>query len=148
MSYVWLGVMIFSLIAEALTVQMIAIWFAPAAFISLVAQLLGAPLWLQIVIFIAVAALCVATLYKKLRKNITEKSEKTNIDALIGEIGFVEEEISMYRNGRIKVKGMSWKAISNETIMEGEMVRVLEVNGVTVKCEKAEIISEKEKTEV
>lgn len=148
MSYFWLGVMIFSLIAEAITVQMIAIWFAPAALVSLVSDLLGAPLWLQIVLFIAFSALCVATLYRKLKKNIKEKSEKTNIDALIGEIGFVEEEIPMYRHGRIKVKGMSWKAVSDEALPEGEMVRVLEVNGVTVKCEKAEVESKKEKMEV
>ena len=133
MSYVWLGIMIFSLIAEALTMQMIAIWFAPAALAALIAELIGAPLWLQIVLFIAVAAICVATLYKKLRKNIKEKSEKTNIDALIGEIGFVEEEIPLYHHGRIKVKGMSWKAVSDVALEVGEMVRVLEVNGVKVR---------------
>ena len=148
MSYIWLGVMIFSLVAEALTVQMIAIWFAPAALVSLIAHLLGAPIWLQIVLFIAVAAICVAALYKKLRKNIGEKSEKTNIDALIGEIGFVEEAIPLYHNGRIKVRGMSWKAVSDEPLEIGDMVRVLAVNGVTVKCEKAEINSEKVNTEV
>lgn len=148
MSYIWLGIMILAIVAEALSVQMIAIWFAPAALVSLVADLLGSPLWLQIVLFIAVAAVCVATLYRKLKKNIKEKSEKTNIDALIGEIGFVEEQIPVYHHGRIKVKGMSWKAVSDEALEAGEMVRVLEVNGVTVKCEKAEIESNKEKLEV
>ena len=43
---------------------------------------------------------------------------------------------------------MSWKAVSDEALEAGEMVRVLEVNGVTVKCEKAEIESNKEKLEV
>ena len=137
MSYIWLGVIIFSLIIEALTVQMIAIWFAPAALVSMIVSLLGAPLWLQIILFIAVSALCVATLYKKLKDNIKNKSEKTNIDALIGEIGFVEEEIPMYKPGRVSVKGMSWKAVSDTPLIKGDMVRVLEVNGVTVKCEKA-----------
>ena len=138
MSYIWLGVIIFSLIIEALTVQMIAIWFAPAALVSLVSALLGAPLWLQIVLFITVSALCVATLYKRLRDNIKNKSEKTNVDALIGEIGFVEEDIPMYKHGRISVKGMSWKAVSDEELKTGEMVCVLEVNGVTVKCRKVD----------
>lgn len=135
MSYIWLGVIIFSLIIEALTVQMIAIWFAPAALVSMIVSLLGAPLWLQIILFIAVSALCVATLYKKLRDNIKNKSEKTNIDALIGEIGFVEEEIPMYKPGRVSVKGMSWKAVSDTSLNKGDMIRVLELNGVTVKCE-------------
>ena len=136
MSWVWLGVIIFSLVVEALTVQMIAVWFAPAAAVSLVSSLFGAPLWLQIVLFIGVSALCVATLYKRLRDNILNKSEKTNLDALIGEIGFVEEEIPMYKPGRISVKGMSWKAVSDEAIGEGERVRITDINGVTAKCER------------
>ena len=81
------------------------------------------------VIFIALAVL--------LGKALKNKSEKTNIDALIGEIGFVEEEIPMYKPGRVSVKGMSWKAVSDTPLSKGDMVRVLEVNGVTVKCEKA-----------
>ena len=70
MTYIWLGVAILAVIVEAITVQMVAIWFAPAALIAMVSNLLGAPVWLQVMIFVLISALCVAFLYKKLRKNI------------------------------------------------------------------------------
>lgn len=136
MSYFWLGVTIFSIIAEAMTVQMIAIWFAPAALVSLIATLLGAPLWLQIVLFLAVSALGVIVIYKKIWKSIKTKGEKTNIDAIIGKVGIVEQEISAYKPGRVKIDGMSWKATGDEPLKEGDLVTVLSVSGVTVKCEK------------
>ena len=41
----------------------------------------------------------------------------------------------MYKSGRVSVKGMSWKAVSDEALNKGDMIRVLELNGVTVKCE-------------
>lgn len=70
MVYFWLIVAVLAVIAEALTVQMVAIWFAPAALVAMVSAIFGAPLMVQLVLFVAVAALCVAFLYKKLRKNI------------------------------------------------------------------------------
>ena len=72
MVYIWLIVAVLAVVAEAVTVQMVAIWFAPAALVAMLGAIFGAPLALQIVLFVLVSALCVVFLYKKLRKNIAE----------------------------------------------------------------------------
>ena len=72
MVYIWLIVAFLAVVAEAVTVQMVAIWFAPAALVAMLGAIFGAPLALQIVLFVLVSALCVVFLYKKLRKNIAE----------------------------------------------------------------------------
>lgn len=145
MNYIWFGIMILALVAEALTVQMVAIWFAPSALLALIANLLGAPLWLQITVFILFSAFCVTVLYGKLRKNISNTCEKTNIDAIIGAEAVVEEDIDEGGYGRVKIKGVSWKAQSEVPVSSGEKVKIASIDGVTLKCEP---VKEKELTNI
>ncbi len=136
MTYIWLIVAVLAVIFEAVTVQMVAIWFAPAALVSMLAAALGAPLWLQIVLFICISALCVVFLYRKLRRNIDETCEKTNLDALIGLTVRVESDIPSDGCGRVLVKGISWKACCSGGAAQGETVRILRIDGVTLCCER------------
>ena len=137
MVYFWLIVAVLAVIAEALTVQMVAIWFAPAALVAMVSAIFGAPLMVQLVLFVAVAALCVAFLYKKLRKNIAEDCGKTNLDAIIGMTAKVETEIPADGVGRVTVKGNSWQAACPGGAPVGAHVRVLSIDGVTLIGEQA-----------
>ncbi len=137
MTYIWLIVAVLSIIAEAVTVQMVAIWFAPAALIAMLGAVFGASLWLQITLFMLVSALCVVFLYKKLRKNIADDCEKTNLDALIGTLAKVETEIPPDGVGRVTVRGNSWQAACSGGAPVGAHVRVLSIDGVTLICEQA-----------
>lgn len=137
MTYIWLIVAVLAIIAEAVTVQMVAIWFAPAALIAMLGAVFGAPLWLQITLFVLVSALCVVFLYKKLRKNIADDCEKTNLDALIGTLAKVETEIPPDGVGRVTVRGNSWQAACSGGAPVGAHVRVLSIDGVTLICEQA-----------
>ena len=145
MVYFWLIVAVLAVIAEALTVQMVAIWFAPAALVAMVSAIFGAPLMVQLVLFVAVAALCVAFLYKKLRKNIAEDCGKTNLDAIIGMTAKVETEIPADGVGRVTVKGISWQAVCPGGAPKGAHVRILSIDGVTLNCERLPIPAEQMK---
>ena len=142
MVYFWLIVAVLAVIAEALTVQMVAIWFAPAALVAMVSAIFGAPLMVQLVLFVAVAALCVAFLYKKLRKNIAEDCGKTNLDAIIGMTAKVETEIPADGVGRVTVKGISWQAACPGGASKDAHVRILSIDGVTLNCERLPIPAE------
>jgi len=64
---------------------------------------------------------------------------KTNVEALIGKAGLVLEDIDPHtRQGRVKVGGEDWKAISAEEtfIPAGEKVVVVGVEGVKVIVKK------------
>ena len=137
MTYIWLIVAVLAIIAEAVTVQMVAIWFAPAALIAMLGAVFGASLWLQITLFVLVSALCVVFLYKKLRKNIADDCEKTNLDALIGTLAKVDTEIPPDGVGRVTVRGNSWQAACSGGAPVGAHVRVLSIDGVTLICEQA-----------
>ena len=52
----WLALLIAFLVVEASTVTLISLWFAAGALAALIAALLHAQLWLQVVVFFAVSA--------------------------------------------------------------------------------------------
>ena len=54
LTIVWLVLMVLFLLTEAATVTMVSLWFAGGSLAALVASLLHAPLWLQLLLFFAV----------------------------------------------------------------------------------------------
>lgn len=137
---VWAAVLWFVLIVvflaiESSTVSLVSIWFAAGSLAAMVTAILGGEIWLQVVLFVAVSVLLLASLRSVVRKYITPKLVKTNVDAVIGKTGPVLEAIdNVQGTGRVKLSGMEWSARSteNEPIEEGMIVKVDRVEGVKV----------------
>lgn len=140
MIFVWAAVLVCSLAVELFTYALVAIWFAPSALVCMLLAALKLPVGIQITTFIVLSALFLIFIAQKLRDNIRNKSEKTNLDAIIGSLGIVETEILPDSIGRVKVKSQSWSAISqnNEKIEQGAHVRILKIEGVKLICEKTD----------
>ena len=66
----WLALLIAFLVVEASTVTLISLWFAAGSLAALVATLLYAPLWLQVLLFFAVSAGLLACLRPIVRKRL------------------------------------------------------------------------------
>lgn len=146
--YIWLAIAIISVLVEISTAGLAAIWFAPAALLSMLLAIFNVPVSVQIPVFVVVSGLLMLIFYKKIKENIDKESEKTNIDALIGKEGIAEEDILPRSVGRVKVGGISWSAyisVDAQPIMKGEYVKVLAIDGVKLRVEKPDI---KEKEEV
>lgn len=140
-TYIWLAVMICSVLIEFCTSGLVAVWFAAAAFVSMMLSVFGTHVGVQIGAFVAVSVILIIFFYKKLKDNISAKSEKTNIDALIGKEGIAEEDIEDMKPGRVKISGMSWLAyISKDScpIKQGDRIVVLGIDGVKLHCEKVQ----------
>lgn len=134
-SYVWFALMVVFIIMEASTVTMVSIWFVMGALAAMIVSLLGGALWLQVVLFLAVSALLLWCLRPVVKKHFTPKLEKTNVDAVIGAVGRVTEQISnVDACGHVKLGAMEWTARSTDgtTIEEGALVCVDRVEGVRV----------------
>ena len=132
---IWLVLMVIFLIAEASTVSMVSLWFAAGSLVSLIAAVLGAPLWLQITLFLAVSAVLLASLRFIVRKHITPKLTATNVDAIIGSQGFATADIdNVNATGTVKLGAMEWTARSatGEIIKTGTLVKVEKIEGVKV----------------
>ncbi len=66
------------------------------------------------------------------------RSEKTNVDAIIGRRGVVLRNINRNATGLVKIGNEEWRAISNIEIQKGDEIEVLEVKGVTLIVRKAQ----------
>ena len=132
---VWLCLLIVFLIAEGATVMVVSLWFAGGALAAMVASLLGAEVWLQVVIFITVSAALLLVLRPLTKKYFTPKLSRTNVDAVIGKEGLVLDRIdNINATGRVKLEGMDWTArsTSGEVIEANTLVKVDKVEGVKV----------------
>ena len=139
---IWLVLMIIFLITEAATVVLTSLWFAIGALTAMVASLLGAPLWLQILLFLAVSAGLLACLRPMVRKHFTPKLAKTNVDAVVGSQGYVLSDIdNISATGKVKLGAMEWTARSTDgyPIQAGTLVRVDRIEGVKAFVSPAEV---------
>ena len=142
---VWLVLMVIFLIAEGTTVTITSLWFAAGALVALVAGMLGAKLWLQVVLFVVVSALLLIALRPIVKKHFTPKLAKTNIDAVIGSRGYVTTDIdNMAATGTVKLGAMEWTARSADgsPICAGTLVQVERIEGVKAIVSPAEIAAE------
>ena len=141
-SIVWLVLLIVFLITEAATVVMVSLWFAGGALTALAANLLGAPLWLQIALFFLVSAVLLACLRPMARKHFTPKLARTNVDAVIGSRGYVTADIdNVSATGSVRLGAMEWTArsASGHPIAKGTLVQVARIEGVKVFVSPAEV---------
>lgn len=111
----WAAAIILFAIAEAVTAQLVSIWFVAGSIAALIAALFGATPIIQAVIFIAVTILALVITRPLVKKYIHPKKEYTNADKVIGQIGIVAEEINNIKaTGQVKVDGKMWTARSTD----------------------------------
>lgn len=130
---IWALLLVLFLVVEAGTTALVSIWFAAGALAALVACLLGAAMWLQIVLFLIVSLVLLAVLWKRIRSRTP--AAKTNVDSVIGSEGYVVESIdNVSYTGRVKLGGITWAArsTSGDSIPTDTLVRVDRVEGVKV----------------
>lgn len=134
MTVVWLIAMIVLLVVEGLVPGLISIWFALGALAALVSALLHAPLWLQIVWFLAVSIAALALTRPLAKKYINARTQPTNADMMIGKECLVRESIdNVLGTGAVSVDGKVWTARteSDETkAQEGARAVVVRIEGV------------------
>ena len=134
MTVVWLVAMIVLLVIEGVVPGLISIWFALGALAALVSALLHAPLWLQIVWFLAVSIAALALTRPLAKKYINAKTQPTNADMLIGKECVVRESIdNVLGAGAVSVDGKVWTARTRNDdikVPEGSQAVVVRIEGV------------------
>lgn len=136
MSYTWLWLIlaiVFGVI-EAMTLGIVSIWFAIGAFITMLLTLIIDSFLVQLIIFILISIVLVATTRQIAVKKLKVGQYKTNIDELIGKEAMVVKKILPYEAGEVKVEGKIWRAISDsKQIYEVSQIgTILRIEGVTI----------------
>lgn len=135
MIYLWAGLIVLFVVAEAATVQLITIWFAVGSVGGLIANLCYAPVWVQWVVFLVVSVLALILSRPLAKKFLNSRFVPTNADRSIGKTAVVTKEINNGENvGEAKVDGAVWTARSKNgnIIPEGTQVTVCAIEGVKI----------------
>lgn len=135
MLYVWFLIAVFLGIIEALTTNLVSIWFVISSLAAMMISLFIDNLFIQIGVFV-ILGLVLIPISKKIYKKIKVNCISTNFDRIIGMKGIVTEDITKDNIGEVKVDGKRWSAYSDTDISKGEIVRVLSINSVKIKVEK------------
>lgn len=133
MPYIWLGVIILMAVLEAVTTQMVSIWFVIGGVVALICSVCGVSIPAQLILFFAVTAITLALTRPLVKKALWVKKEDTNVGRYIGKIGVVTQKVdNQAGEGQVNVSGRIWTARSAEgsILMEGTNVKVLAIEGV------------------
>ncbi len=129
----WIVALVVLIIVEAVTAQMVTIWFAAGAVGAIVAERLGAEVWLQWVVFVAVSAVALIATRPLVKKLTKTKVQPTNADRCIGQTAIVTEEINNVEGkGQVHVNGVTWTArsLDGTVFKKDERVTVERIDGV------------------
>ena len=135
---VWTIILVIAVIVEAITIDLVSIWFGIGAIAALICHFFGVGEVLQIVIFAIVSIVCIVASRKKKKKYLRGNTVKTNLDRMIGKHCLVTETITADQKGEVKVMGNLWSATSlnNETIQIGDYAEVISIEGSHVVVKK------------
>lgn len=136
---IWLIAIVAFIILEAVTYQIVSIWFVFGAIGGMIAYLLGADFYVQLIVFIAVSAVLLSILRPLSMKLVKKQDFKTNSDSLIGKNILITQEVSNIKGtGQGKINGMVWtvRGGNDEVIHAGELAKVKKIEGVKLIAEK------------
>ena len=134
----WLVVVLICAFLEAITVNLVTIWFIVSGLVAMVVSLFTDSLVIQMGVFVILGVLLLITTRKPLQRMVNVYKEKTNLDRIYNMTGIVTEKISKNKPGVVKVDGKYWTAVSDEEISVDSIVSVLEINSTKLKVKKVE----------
>lgn len=141
MGVIWLvGIVVF-LVIEAVSYQIVSVWFALGAIGGLIAHICGADFYIQILVFIVLSAALLAALRPVSVRFFGKNRVRTNADSLIGKTVLITHEVNNVKEtGQGRTGGMEWTVRSGdgEIIPQGATVKVLRIEGVKLIVESVQ----------
>ena len=130
---VWAILVVAFVIIEIATVQLVSIWLAAGALVTMICCYFFHPTVLgQLVIFLIISALFLAFTFPMLKKMRGKGHISTNAELDVGKSATVIEDIDQDAGtGRVTINGVDWSAVSasGEAIRKGSVVTVTRVQG-------------------
>lgn len=139
MIWFWAAAILVFGVLEAITAQLVSIWFLIGAVGGLITAFCHGEIWLQIVIFVAISVVTLLITKPLVKKIVNPKTQKTNADRCIGETGIVIEEINnITSTGQVKINGNVWTARSTngDIIFKDDLITVDKIDGVKLMVTK------------
>ena len=144
----WAIVGVLSAVVEVSTSALVSIWFFFGAIAALATAAMGAPFWLQLLVFLVVSGILVFCFLKFWRKNRRKKGHATNLDRMVGKAVLVTEPIdNLHSTGAVRMNGQIWNARTeqdlNNLIPAGVRVVIKSFSGSTCYVEEVQVTAGK-----
>ncbi len=111
MLWFWIVLIVALVVIEAVTVQLVTIWFAVGAVGGLIASAFNLDIWLQVLIFVAVSAITLLVTRPLVKRFTKTDKQPTNADRFIGQTAVVTEPIdNIHGKGAVVIGGLEWTA--------------------------------------
>ena len=130
--WMWLAAVVVFGIVEAMTAQLVSIWFVAGALAALLVSLFWPSALAQAAVFVVVSAVTLIVSRPLLAKKLAADKIPTNADRAIGRVASVKVRIEPLTGGRVEVDGMNWAARCTETLEAGTLCRVDAIEGATL----------------
>ena len=142
MTTTWLIIFVACFVIEIITMGLTTIWFAGGSLVAAVSAAFSAPLWLQLLLFVAVSFVLLYFTRPIAVKYFNKDRIKTNVESLIGKQAIVISEIDNLQGiGQVTVGGQEWSARTVKdgiTLPVGCVVVIRAINGVKLMVEEKE----------
>lgn len=131
----WIIACVAFTLIEALTQQMVSIWFLTGSVAALLLSLFNVSFEIQGIAFAIVSCVTLLLFRPLVKKFVLESPVATNSESNIGEMAIVTQSFDEETlEGRILVNNMDWAAKSEDGIVhqKGDRVMIVKIQGV--KC--------------
>lgn len=135
---VWAAIFVIAVIVEVSTTDLVSIWFAGGALISMITAIIKIPFGYQVIVWIISSAIFLAIFKPLFGRKLALKHQRTNMDQLIGQDICLLKASNPHQLGEAKVRDVVWSVTSDEEIEAGEYAVIKEIQGNKLKVEKKE----------
>ena len=129
---IWFALIFVFLIIEAITLNLVTIWFAFGSICAYITSYFTENIIIQLIVFVISSSVSLLLTKPLIEKHLKKAKERTNLDRVIGQIGIVVKDIKKHENGRVKVDGKEWMATSEKEIKKGTEVEILDIEGAKI----------------
>ena len=130
---IWLAVFVISIIAEAVTAELVSVFFCAGSLVALIVSFIpGVDWWIEVVLFVVISGATLLGLRPLMKKFLNKEKRATNVDEMIGKKGIMLKGCDETHPGEIKFNGVIWTAVNLvdvEEIKENEKVVIVGVDG-------------------
>ena len=141
MIWIWLGLFVLAIIIEAITQDLVSIWFSVGALVAMCVSNFM-PYWGEIIVFSVISVAALIGTRPLVRKMMFRQERSTNTDEFVGQRLKAISDIDKYEAGSVKLNGITYTAIlmedSDEAISKDSLVEVVAIKGNRVVVKKIE----------
>ena len=130
---IWLAVFVLALLIEAIGPEIVSVWFAGGALVSLIISFIpGVEWWIQVIVFAVVSAALLVFIRPFLAKALKRETVNSNADTMVGKKGVIVAKVKETESGEVSIDGVIWTAIATKdgSVIENDsLVKVMAVSG-------------------